>query len=279
MRIFMTGATGFVGTAVATALRRRGDDVAALVRAGSDSKHLRDLGATVVAGDLGSLPNLAGYDRFVHCAQSRSSDSIELDRGAVRAFAAMNHSDGGFVYTSGVWVLGNTGESVADETSPVSPLAIVAWRPAHERLVLDAGNPRFATCVIRPGCVYGGRQSLLADWFTAANEGRAISIAGDGTNRWAMVDLHDLTECYLRAIDQRATGILHAVDDSNHTINECARAVIASRGSSSGVEHVPLEAARAKMGVFADALTVNQRISSAATRQNLGWSPTRSFVA
>jgi nucleoside-diphosphate-sugar epimerase len=121
--------------------------------------------------------------------------------------------------------------------------------------------------VLRPGCVYGGKQSLLADWFAAADQRRPLKIVGEGNNRWAMVNLHDLADCYLRLVEQRVTGIFHAVDDSRATLNECARAV----APSGKIEHVPGE------GPLAAALMANQIVSSHATRRKLGWKPPRTF--
>jgi nucleoside-diphosphate-sugar epimerase len=186
---------------------------------------------------------------------------VALDKKAVDAFTAARRH---FVYTSGVWVLGNTKR--ADESTPVNPLPLVAWRAAHEQQVLSSGG-----AVLRPGCVYGGRQSLLADWFASAEQKKPIRIAGDGDNRWALVNLHDLADCYVRAVEQRADGILHAIDDTHATLNECARAL------SDKIEHTPVD--RQKLGAFADALLVDQVISSEATRRKLGWKPSRTFTS
>jgi nucleoside-diphosphate-sugar epimerase len=269
MRVFLTGATGYIGSAVASALRNAGHEVGALVRADADSRHLRDLGAFLITGDLDSLPSLhdqlESYDAFVHTAQSRQN-TAEADLAAVDTFTSLN---GHFVYTSGVWVLGNT-TGAADEASAVNPLSLVAWRPPHEERVLGAGG-----AVLRPGCVYGGKQSLLADWFAAATQDRALQIVGDGTNHWAMVHLHDLTDLYVRAVTQRTTGVLHGIDDTRATLDECARAV-APEGT---IEHVPLDDARGNLGPFADALAVDQTIDSGETRTKTGWSPRRTFTS
>ena len=262
MRVFLTGATGYIGGEVANALRRNGHEVAALVRPESEARQLRDLGVFLVSGDLSSLPSLPldAYDVFVHAAFS-PTERGEADRIAVDTFTALGKP---FVYTSGVWILGNTDS--ADEASPVNPLPIVAWRPTHEELVLGSGG-----AVLRPGCVYGGKQSLFAEWFTGA----PIRLIGDGTQRWALVDLHDLADLYVRAVEQGAKGVLHGIDDSHDSLETCARAV----APEATIEKVPLDIARTAMGPFADALAVDQVISSAETRRKLGWTPKRSFVS
>lgn len=268
MRIFLTGATGYIGGEVANALRRNGHEVAALVRPDSDTGRLRDLGAVLVSGDLSSLPSLRdqleNYDTFVHAAAS-STEKAEADRIAVETFAAIDRH---FVYTSGVWVLGNTDS--ASEGSPVNPLPLVEWRPAHEERVLATGG-----AVLRPGCVYGGRQSLLGAWFAAAEQNKPLQIVGDGTNRWAMVDVRELADLYVRAVEQQAKGVLHGIDDSHDTLETMARA-IAPQGT---IENLPLDLARTAMGPFADALAVDQVIASGETREKLGWSPRRTFVS
>ena len=272
MRIFITGATGYIGSAVAPALLDRGHEVTALVRPETDSGSLRDRGAVIVAGDLASLPSLAdslgSYDAFLHIAQANTPEAPALNRTALDVFTAQ---PGFLVYTSGVWVFGNTFDEVVDESSPVNPLPIVAWRPEQEQAALATGR----SAVLRPGCVYGGKQSLCRGWFEASVQKKPVYLVGDGNNRWAMVNLHDLADCYVRVTEQRATGIFHAVDDTNETLLGCALGI----ANGSVIETVPIETAQQKYGAFADALAIDQCVSSKATRQKLGWNPTRDFTS
>lgn len=268
MRVFLTGATGYIGSEVARALHDANHEVSALVRPDAETRHLRDLGVGLVSGDLHSLPSLrgqlAGFDAVVHAAAA-ANDRADADRIAVETFAALGVH---FVYTSGCWTLGNTDSS--HEGSPVNPLPLVAWRPAHEERVLGTGG-----AVLRPGCVYGGKQGLCAGWFAAAEQHRGIQLVGDGTNRWAMVDLHDLGDLYVRAVEQGAKGVLHGIDDSHDTLETYVHAV----APNAAIEKVPLEVARMAMGPFADALAVDQVIGSGETREKTGWSPRRTFVS
>jgi nucleoside-diphosphate-sugar epimerase len=225
-----------------------------------------------VAGDLTSLPSLAdslaSYDAYLHLAQANTPDAPALNRIALDVFTAQ---PGFFVYTSGVWVCGNTGDDVADESTPPNPLPIVAWRPEQEQIALATGR----SAVLRPGCVYGGRQSLCRGWFEASEQKKPVYLVGDGNNRWAMVNLHDLANCYVRVAEQRATGIYHAVDDTNETLLGCALGI----ANGSVIETIPVETARQKYGPFADALAIDQCVSSATTRRKLGWNPTRDFTS
>ena len=265
MRIFLTGATGYIGNAVAFSLRERDHDVAALVRAGADGGPLRARGVVVMTGDLASLRSIAGtlseYDAYIHCASSATPDAVALDRTAVDVFTS---APGYFLYTSGVWVLGNSANGTrADEETPVNPLKLVAWRAAHEQAVLRSGK----NSVLRPGIVYGGRQSICAQWFAAADQTRPIEIAGEGSNHWPMVEVSELAQLYARAVEQKPTGVLHGVDDTDATVAECARAL------GPDVVSKPAE------GAYGEAVSSNQIVSSEKTRRKLGWNPQKTFTS
>lgn len=277
MRVFMTGATGYLGSAVGSALVNAGHEVTALARPGSRRRALETAGIRVVDGSLESIRALgsmiAKHDAFVHAASAGGDNGPLLDAEAIDVGVGMAHAGGVFVYTSGVWVFGDTGGRVVDESSPVNPLPRVAWRPGHERRVLDAASEDFATAVVRPGCIYGAGQSLLRQWFDAAERGTALEIVDQGTCRWALAYLDDVADCYLRVIEQRASGVFHSTDDSHATVVEMARAVAESAGRGSEIRMIPLDQARRNLGSLADALAVDQIVSSRATREALGWEP------
>jgi nucleoside-diphosphate-sugar epimerase len=275
----MTGATGYIGTAVASALLNAGHELTAVARPGSDTGPLEMAGVKVVRGVLSDLAKIAGvisaHDTVVHTAADHSR-MADADADAIDAILPISKDLESFVYTSGVWVFGNTGDRMVDEESELDPLPIVAWRPSHEARVLEGGHGRAA--VVRPGCVYGGRQSLLRDWFAAAERGDPIPIVGDGDNHWALVHQDDLADLYLRIIESRASGIFHGVDDSRPTMNEMAAAVNEASGNRGGTSHTDLEDARKELGPFADALALDQHVSSRETRSALQWEPSIGFI-
>jgi len=282
MRIFVTGATGYIGSAITSALVHAGHSVVAMARPSARTHALREMGVELVEGSLSTIDDRAGVmretDAVIHAASDSSAERTRLDRNAIET--ALENARGVFVYTSGVWVLGNTGESEADETTAPNPLALVAWRPEHEAKVLESSSDRLRTAVVRPGCVYGGRQSLLAQWFSAAEKGDPLEIVGAGTNRWSMVHLDDVADCYLKIVEGGMRGVFHAVDDSRSTIVEMARAVAETAGRGSAVQMIPLEEARKTRGSLADALAIDQQVASNRTRARLSWQPAcRTFLS
>ncbi len=278
MRVFITGATGYIGTAVTSALIHAGHEITALARPGSEAGALERAGVKIVRGELSELQNLCDvvgvHDAVIHTAADRSAPAA-ADRAVLDALLPIEELR--IIYTSGVWVFGNTGDEAVDEASPVNPIKMVEWRPGHEERVLQQATERGA--VIRPGCVYGGRQSLLSGWFAAAVNNDPLDLIGHGVNRWAMVYLDDLADLYLKVLEEEAIGLFHAIDDTRATLGQVAKAIIeGAGGSSSVIRYRPLEEIEKEMGPFAEALALDQHVSSALTRATLHWEPSVSFL-
>ena len=175
-------------------------------------------------------------------------------------------------------MLGNTAGKAAED-APVRPTPLVAWRPDHEQLVLDAGRGRrLRTSVVRPEIVYGGGRGIISDLLKTAANG-LVRVIGDGRNHWACVYDRDLADLYLRvATDPHAWGIYHATDEADERVADIVEAVARQTKMQPDVRNVPIEEARAKMGPYADALALNQIVRSPRARA-LGWAPTLHSVA
>src|SRR5256884_4383748 len=211
MRVFVTGATGYVGFAVATALRRAGHDVYGLTRAAAKVPQLARQEIRAVIGDIGDPKSYADTAEacsvLVHAAFESSASAVSKDKTAVDALIEAGRRGAQpktLIYTSGVWVHGDAGGKLVDETDPLKPIKLVAWRPAHEQLVLQAKAVR--GLVIRPGCVYGGRGVLTGAWFEAGAGGKPPTVVGSGHNRWTMVHVDDLAAAYGRAAESGPAG-------------------------------------------------------------------------
>lgn len=280
MRIFVTGATGYIGSAVARALLRAGHAVTGLVRSREKAARLVADGMTAVYGDLDSpetyLGAAARCDAVVHCGFAFGPHAAETDAVATTALAELTRMGAGprrFVYTSGTWVLGPCGPLPADEDSPLAPPAIVAWRPEHERLALSAADGDGMATVIRPGCVYGENGGLYGLMLKALYDERVVRVVGDGSNAWASVYLDDLAELY-RLVLERAPkrAVYHATDGSADPVASVAEALVDAAGGGETLT-VSLERARRDLGALADGLALDQRVSSAKARRELGWRP------
>ena len=288
MRIFLTGGTGYIGSAVLDALLRGGHQVTALVRDPEKAERVALRGVKGVVGELASPRSYAAAaeacDGIIHTAYEYTKRGPDVDRQAIENLLAIarGKADGPdrpfFIYTSGVWVLGQTANPAAED-APVDPAPNVTWRPLHEKLVLDGGaDGTVRTALIRPGIVYGGSRGIIGDMLKDAGNG-LIRVVGTGKNHWPCVYDRDLADLYLRvATNPTASGIFHANDEGDERVNDIAEALAQNAKTPADIRHVPLEEARAKMGEYADALALDQRVRSPRARA-LGWNPALRSVA
>lgn len=282
MRVFMTGGTGFIGSAVVRELTAVGHEVTALSRAPDRDERLRRLGATPARGDLSDPEAWEGqagaHEAIVHCAFFYGGDGPRTDAAVVEALLRAA-AGGGMprvtVYTSGCWVLGDTGGEAADESAPIDrPAEVVAWRPAVEHRVLEAGKDGVGTAVIRPGVVYGGHGGLTRKLFESAEEEGAAAYVGTGENHWSMVHRGDLARLYRMVVEAGGTGVFHGVDGHPVKVQAVARAASDAAGAGGAIRSLPLERAREGLGPAADALCLDQRLVARRSAE-LGWRPER----
>ena len=282
MRIFLTGATGYIGSAVLDALLRANHQITALVRTPQAADALASRGVTPVLGDLRTVKSYraaAEAHRCVHPRRRRLEPEARRSRSQGHRHAAgpaasarAKSSPVSFVYTSGIWVLGSNAQPM-DETAQPNPGQLLGWRPAHEQLVLQAAAPNLRTAVIRPGIVYGGNRGIVSDLLKNALNG-LIRVIGTGENHWPLVYDRDLADLYVRvAARPEASGIYHANDEGDETVNAIVEGIVGHLSMPPDVRHVPLEEARKKLGAYADALALDQRVRGPRARA-LGWSPT-----
>lgn len=279
MPVLVTGGTGFIGSSVVRELRRRTHVVRAPARSDEAERKLRELGAEPVRATLTDLDALrreaAQADAVVHCAFDHTvADMVAVERAALEALLDALRPGSTFVYTSGVWVYGSRGDALIAEDAPLEPLAAVAWRPAHEQLVLSQDG-RLRAVVIRPAMVYGDGGGIPGGLVHDAAAG-PVKVVGDGTNRWPTVRHDALAELYGAVVDHRtAHGVYNGSRGASIPYVEIARAASRAGGGDGAVEHLGLDDARAMMGPFADALASDLSIDSGKAARELGWEPHR----
>jgi nucleoside-diphosphate-sugar epimerase len=281
MKIFITGASGYIGAAVAETFRRAGHDVIGLVRSEAKGKALACREIRPIVGTMENLKDLSSLFResevFIHCASEMSKERIALDKSVIETFvnvAKKSYSPKTIIYTSGVWVCGNTGDKLVDETICPNPVKLVAWRPAHESLVLNSANSKIRPIVIRPGTVYGGKGGPIARWFEQATKEGVIKIVGDGSNRWAMVHVNDLADAYLRAAESNLSGeIFNIVDRSRFTVLENVQAIGKTVGIKKEIQTMTQAEGKKAFGDYAECLAIDQHIDARKAVRLLGWTP------
>jgi nucleoside-diphosphate-sugar epimerase len=287
MRVFLTGTTGYIGFNVALGFRRHGHEVWGLVRQPEKVNYLVRHEIHTVLGDMARPETYARVaaeaDVFVHAAYDGWAGIVGPDRTTVETLlevAGKGPQAKTLLYTSGVWVYGDTGDRIADEASPLKPARAAVWRVAHEELVLNAARVRGV--VIRPGCVYGKQGGLTGGWFAGALGRRPFEVVGSGGNRWAMVHVWDVADAYVRAAEKGDLGgeAVNLVDPSHTTIREMATAAADAAGYTGEIRYVPVADAEQTMGPLAEALALDQRVTSRKAGWKLGWKPRfHGFVA
>jgi nucleoside-diphosphate-sugar epimerase len=283
-RIFVTGATGYVGGAVAARLARKGHQVFGLTRDRENAKALAAMGVTPVVGDLGQPDEWQGVlqncDAAVHAAFDGENGAADVDRAALEALrhAALDGRVRRVLYTSGIWVHGHGAAGFADETTPLAPLAVVQWRAAHEEIALDLEAHEVAVVIMRPGMVYGEHRGILGGWFAEANDSHTVTYPGDGSQHWSLVHRDDVAEAYALAMEHAPAGSRYLLaDESRHTVKEMAEAVAVAT-KSRPVSWPAADLVRSH-GAYGEALLNDLSVSAAKAHRELGWVPRHaSFV-
>lgn len=280
MTVFVTGATGYIGTAVVQALQAEGHDVSGLARSAEAAETLEAAGVEVVWGSLTDLSVLSraarAADAVIHLGATGNPDQGEVDTLAVGAMLnAVEGTGKPFVYTSGVWVLGSTGDQVADEDAPLNPAEIVAWRAEVEGTMRDAAAWGIRSVVVRPAVVYGRGGGTPGMFVSAARRKGVVRYVGDGTQRWPFVHVDDLAALYVLALDAPAATLLTAAHGPSIPVRQVAETAAQANGAET--EEWPLDDAREKLGSYADALALDQQVS-AERAILLGWTPSRPSV-
>ena len=279
MRIFVTGASGWIGSAVVRELLTAGHDVLGLARSDSSAATIAGLGADVHRGELDDLDGLragaARADGVVHLGYnhdfSRMADAARTDRAAIDALGAALEGTGGPLFiASGVLGLSN-GRPATEQDVPDPSVHPRVGNAAAALALADrgvrAGVIRFAPTV------HGeGDHGFISTLVGIARERGLSAYVGDGANRWPAVHRLDAARLVRLAVDEAPAGsVLHAVAEQGVPARVIAEAI--GRGLDLPVGPLAPEDAAEHFGWIgaffaADAPTANDR-----TRELLGWEP------
>lgn len=280
MRIFITGASGWIGSATTAALLRRGHDVVGMARSDAAAETIAALGAQVHRGDLNDLNSLRqgaqSADAVIHLGYhhnfSQMPQAAALDRAAIDAFGEELRGSGrALLIASGTAGLRPGEEAV--ETDMADPTAHP--RIANTQALLDLAESGIRPVALRfPPTVHGaGDHGFIATLVDIARRTGVSGYVGEGINAWSAVHRLDAAEAVASAVERQDSGpIIHAVAEAGVATKDIAKAI--GNGLNLPVESVSPEDAAAHFEWLGAFFGMDARASSAATRARLNWKPT-----
>lgn len=286
MRIFCTGASGYIGGSVAVALAAAGHEVSGLVRSDASAAQIAALGIAPVHGTLDDLDTLrisaARADVVINAASS------DHERSALAMLEALAGTSKAFLHTSGTSIVGTQAagqrvDDVFDETTPLKPSSGRAARIALNERILAFKDKGVRSVIICPSLIYGlGRgpaeHSIQVPWLIAlARKHGVAKHYGPGENIWSNIHIDDLVGLFQLAVDAAPAGAFYFAENGENSMKEICEAINRKLGVRGRTVAMSLEEAAREWGEGATQNTMgsNSRVRAVRARKELGWQPSR----
>ena len=285
MKIFITGATGYIGGSVAAAMTGAGHEVRGLVRTDERALQASAAGIAPVMGDLDDARVLTEAvtwgDVVINCADSDHQNSVEL------MLSEMEGTDKPFVHTSGTSIVGypDQGEESAaifDEYTPFTPSPGRVKRVSINDQVVEAANRDIRSIIVCPSLIYGeglgiNKNSMQVPWLLAV--ARKFGVAkhiGSGGNRWSNVHIRDVVDLYLLALREAPAGSFYFAENGENSMREICEAINTMMGVKGAPQSMSILEATQEWGEGPANHTMgsNSRVRAKRPRLELGWNPT-----
>ena len=284
MKVFMTGASGYIGGTVADSLIKAGHPVAALARTEDTAARLRAHGIEPVRGELSShsvVRNAArNADAVINCA---NADDPFVVAAIVEGLAGSGKA---FLHTSGSSVVGDkaagrVSPKIHHEDTPFEPLPEKIQRVAVDRAVLAAAAQGVRSVVLCPCLIYGQGRGAHADSIQVPNLIRQAvrsgipRYIGAGENIWSTVHIDDVAGAYLLALEAARAGSFYFIENGEASLKSIVESIARLLGGKRSAESWSIDEAVAEWGPQAAwfSLGGNSRVSAEKARKMLGWKP------
>lgn len=281
MKIFVTGGTGLVGSAVVKALIAQDHTVTTLARSDASADIQRAMGATPIRGSLTEpdhwVEEALSHDGIIHAAATFENDMGDVDHklvarllDAAKALPADKKLP--FLYTGGCWLYPEEPVIPITERHVLDPLPEFAW-------MLDSieqlhACPNLLLTVIHPALVVEPGRGLIADYARDLKENGKITITGATDTHFPFIQADDLADLYVRALDNRGDGLLlNATAIKSATAEEVGKLVAAKLALPFEADVITLEEAQKRDGSWASGFARSQRMEADRAKDLLHWQP------
>jgi nucleoside-diphosphate-sugar epimerase len=289
----VTGATGFIGSAVVKALLASGHEVVGLVRSRARARALEDAGMRVAEGDMlqpeSYRPLVDDVDAVINAAQLEARGRVtsaniakvnSADHVMTGALADACQSGGKrLVFISSVYAYGDHGDSWITESTPFDPSPLGTGKAAEVTALRERHKQGLDVVVVAPGFPYGPGGNFQKFFFEPLRKKR-LRVMGSGTNYWSCIHVDDLAQAFVAAVDRAPAGTeYNVVDDTPLTQRALIDQVTAAMGIDP-VGNIPPWLVGLMAGpLLVRSLTTSFRVSNKKAREELGWAPRFATIA
>ncbi|MCH8093583.1 MAG: NAD-dependent epimerase/dehydratase family protein [Chloroflexi bacterium] len=281
MKVFVTGATGYVGTAIVKNLTGAGHTVLGMARSDESAAKLQEQGLEVHRGELADPESMAEgakrADAVIHTAFPQMGPDVNFEEllgmmtAAVAAMVdSLKGTDKTFILTSGAGGYGDTGTTPVDESMPI----VAPTHAPNEQKVMGATEEGVRTIVIRPTIVYGyGASNPIMAWFNASRQMGGGVYIGEGDAVMSSLYIDDLAELYRLALEKSDPGeAYNAADGSVLETKVVAEAISHAAGLGGKTVSIPLDEVE-KVGFIGRLIGTSKVVSIEKAKRVLSWNP------
>lgn len=284
MKIFITGASGYIGGSIATRLIDGGHEVIGLVRSEQRARQVQEYGIIPVLGSLDDVDVLgraaSESDAVINTANSDHRGVVDT---ILQALAGTHKT---FIQSSGTSILADLADGehageIYDESTPINPMPLRAGRVALNNAVLAAADRNVRSLVICPSLIYGVGKGVAPDsmqvpWLIELARKHGVGRqVGSGKNIWSNVHIDDLVTLYLLALEKAPAGGFYYAENGENSMYELSEAISKMLGYGGKTRALTIQEAVGEWGEGGARYTMgsNSRVRAVRARRELGWAP------